>query len=79
MNGEMPGPRDDHSAVVYNESMVIFGGFTEGKKTNLLHSYDLSSGEWVQLDVEGGPSARSGHTATQHHDKMVVFGGIDKY
>jgi hypothetical protein len=34
-----PGPRDEHSAVVYKDSMVLFGGFTRGEKRNDMYQY----------------------------------------
>jgi hypothetical protein len=30
----IPFTRDEHSSVVYNDSMFIFGGFTFGDRTN---------------------------------------------
>jgi N-acetylneuraminic acid mutarotase len=32
--GEMPAGRDDHSAVVHEHTMVVFGGFVDGERTN---------------------------------------------
>lgn len=46
--GDLPGPRDSHTAVLYEDSMFIFGGFTEqGVKTNLVHRYDLNTHMWT--------------------------------
>lgn len=37
---------------------------------------DLSSHEWDQLPLKGGPSARSGHRMVYHKGKALLFGGF---
>lgn len=79
---ELPGPRDDHTAVVHKDGMYVFGGYSAGVKTNSVYRYDLQSCRWMRIcegDEASGkaPSARSGHSASVWAGKMVVFGGID--
>jgi hypothetical protein len=45
----LPYPRDEHSAIVYEDSIIIFGGFSFGKRTNDLFKYDIKNNEWVKL------------------------------
>jgi N-acetylneuraminic acid mutarotase len=76
---DAPAPRDDHTAILDNDSMVIFGGFERGKKCNSVYKYDFTSTTWTKLS-EGdtdAPSPRSGHSACLWKNNMVVFGGID--
>lgn len=82
----MPGARDDHSAVFFKFSMLIFGGFTDiHAKTNAVHCFEFQKSRWTLvhegtrhgLAIEGCPSARSGHSASVWKSKMIVFGGID--
>lgn len=38
------GPRDSHSACIWNDRMIIFGGFAKGVKTDAVHSYCFKDG-----------------------------------
>ena len=75
--GKGPGPRDSHTATMWRNRIVVFGGTNGSKKVNDLHILDLDSKEWVQPLCSGAyPSARESHTATLvGDDLLVVFGG----
>ena len=48
--GEVPSSRDDHTAVLYEESMVIFGGFMpEGERTNSMYRYYFKDNKWEKI------------------------------
>jgi hypothetical protein len=49
--GDLPITRDEHTAVVYeNESsMVVFGGFCNGIRTNELVKYVFTENRWVKV------------------------------
>jgi N-acetylneuraminic acid mutarotase len=68
--------------VIYEGSMVIFGGFVEGgTRTNAIYRYYFKENKWeaVQPLVAGSlPSNRAGHTAIVYGDSMIVFGGKDE-
>jgi N-acetylneuraminic acid mutarotase len=52
--GDVPTPREDHSAVIYEGSMVIFGGFTpDGEKTNEVYRYYFKDNKWEKVNVLG--------------------------
>ena len=69
-------PRDSHSAVLYEDEseMYIFGGFSQGQRTNEVYVYNLLDNNWhtnFQFIVNQGvnileyyqPSPRNGHSA----------------
>jgi N-acetylneuraminic acid mutarotase len=52
--GEVPQSRDDHTAVIYEGSMVIFGGFTtDGERSNDLYRYYFKDNKWEKINVLG--------------------------
>lgn len=73
-----PRGRSNHSAVVYKDHMIIFGGTNdEGEKMNDLWKLDLRTYVWEEIVGNGDkPSSRSGHSAVVYTDLMIVFGGM---
>mmetsp|Transcript_29024 Transcript_29024/g.21597 ORF Transcript_29024/g.21597 Transcript_29024/m.21597 type:complete len:135 (+) Transcript_29024:275-679(+) len=53
--GELPLTRDEHSAVVNEEdgSMLVFGGFSDGRRTNELVRYSFSENKWESVKTSG--------------------------
>ena len=79
--GDLPATRDEHTAVVFeNESsMIVFGGFCNGERTNEAVKYLFQENRWVKINQQGtGPSPRSGHSACVYEGCMYVFGGKDE-
>lgn len=75
----MPKERAGHSAVLYENSIYIFGGKDdENFKLNDLWKFDLAARTWTNLETATGtaPMARAGHTANVYEGKMFIFGGI---
>ncbi|KXJ09389.1 Leucine-zipper-like transcriptional regulator 1 [Exaiptasia diaphana] len=83
--GSPPAPRYHHSAVIFEDTMLIFGGFTGDlySNTNLqnkndLFEYRFNAGQWVEWTVEGRlPPARSAHGAAIYKDRLWIFAGYD--
>jgi len=78
--GEVPTSRDDHSAIIYEGSMVIFGGLTtDGERSNEIYRYYFKDNKWEKVSVLGldSPCPRAGHSAIVFGDSMVAFGGRD--
>ena len=48
-----PESLDEHTAVVHNGKMIVFGGFNDGYRTNQVHSMDLSTFAWDCIKAEG--------------------------
>lgn len=78
---EMPGgegapKRTEHTAVVHNNSMIVFGGYSGTGYENTAMVFDFNAQQWRQLATTGEPpSARSAHTAVVVGDAMYIFGG----
>ena len=69
--GEVPASRDDHTALFYEGSMIIFGGFTiEGERTNQIYRYYFKDNKWELIKPLGGykPKTRAGHSAIIYGD-----------
>ncbi|MBD2663996.1 hypothetical protein B6N60_03601 [Richelia sinica FACHB-800] len=78
ITGRIPRPRHGHSAICYNNSMIIFGGtnIITDKSLKDVHVLDLTTWKWTKPKVTGQvPSPRSYHTAVLYQDKMLVWGG----
>lgn len=80
-----PVTRDEHSCIVYDDSMIVFGGFSVGEKTNTIFKYHFKYNTWEQIKAKGKvrPCPRVGHSAVLYHDDnkgdcMYIFGGKDE-
>jgi len=80
--GEVPSPRRVHNAIVYKDSMFVFGGFDEKKKPtefNDTYRFDFLTEEWSRIECRGDvPFGRSRSTAVQWGRFMYVLGGWDR-
>ena len=80
MRGETPETRDEHTACYFEpeSSMIIFGGFMKGVRTNEIDKFLFQENRWVKVNATGvRPSPRSGHASVIHQSSMWVFGGKD--
>lgn len=74
---QSPSPRAGHSAIIYGDSMIIFGGTDEEKdKLNDTWEFNLTNNQWRKLEASDPPLPRSGHSACLYKDLMIIFGGI---
>lgn len=77
-----PEPRAGHSAAVYKDLLIIFGGKNEeNEKLNDVWAFNFTNLSWEQYQanvppVDHIPIPRSGHSSSIHQHFMVVFGGI---
>lgn len=65
--------RSQHSAVVYNRKMYIYGG-CEDMGTDV-YMFDLKTQKWSIIRAPNPPGLRSGHSAVVFNKEMYVFGG----
>lgn len=42
-----PPEVDEHTAVVWDDDMIIFGGFVDGERSNSIYKFNFKSGEWT--------------------------------
>ena len=47
--GEIPPSRDEHSANIYEGTMVIFGGFVEGERVNDIYRFYFKENKWEKV------------------------------
>ncbi|XP_029766334.1 putative protein tag-53 isoform X3 [Terrapene carolina triunguis] len=75
-----PANRKGHSAVVYNSSMYIYGGYFDIKGISQeFWALRFDTGEWSQvspLSCDAGPGPRHGHSAVVYGTGMYLFGGL---
>lgn len=81
IQGNAPQSRRGHSAIRYQNSMIIFAG--EDNETNItlndVHVLNLKSWTWEKPQVSGKiPPNKSFHTAVLYQEKMVVWGGYEE-
>jgi N-acetylneuraminic acid mutarotase len=75
--GTSPTQRQYHSATVYNDSMIIFGGQYDSSPYHYQDTFSLDLTSWTWSSKANGPAARSGHNAIQWSAMTVIFGGQD--
>jgi hypothetical protein len=62
---------------IFNEQLVLFGGFDGKRWLNDLHIFDPSSLVWNQAKVAGSiPPPRQYHSAEIVADVLYIFGGF---
>ncbi|KAH3742681.1 rac gtpase [Pelomyxa schiedti] len=76
-----PSARFGSTAVAYNSSMILFGGFnsTASTASDELYSVSLSDLQWTLFEHGTEPHfvpSRYHHTALVHKNGMLIFGGI---
>jgi len=72
-------PRTEHSVVVANNKMWMFGGtkaVSTSDYTNSMVTYNFLTESWEDVDPRGElPTARSGHCAVVLGNEMYIHGG----
>lgn len=87
VSGTPPAPRYHHSAVVFQNSMFVFGGYTGDiysnsnlRNKNDLFEYRFTTSQWINWceRVSGQlPPARSAHGAVVYNNHLWLFAGYD--
>jgi len=77
--GAIVPARHGHSAVIYQNSMWIFGGVdNEGNELSDVYEFDFDRFTWQCVSTSKSPSGRWGHSCLVYGDSMFIFGGRDK-
>lgn len=77
ITGDAITPRYIHTAVRYNNKMIIFGGY-DGADKNDCYEIDLTTYVSTQKQLDGDSiSPRRLHSAVIYNGKMIVFGGYN--
>ena len=80
MKGEIPCPREGHTAcVIEDRHMVIIGGWNSDNEIifNEIYVYDIETSFWRIINKKNGDSIsdRESQTATIIKDHIYYFGG----
>jgi hypothetical protein len=71
-----PTVRTDHSCVVYETSLYIFGGFDGRSRFQDLHQYNIEERDWSEIPAtDNVPMGRFGHSACMYKTSMFILGG----
>lgn len=79
--GIPPRERTSHSAVIFQDSMYVFGGFSGEEYLNDLHQFDFKTETWKEISKEckgSVPAPRSRFCAAVHGECMFLLGGWNK-
>jgi hypothetical protein len=79
VKGVRPKPRYRHSAVVYQDTIFIFGGVdTQQQRFNDIFSYETETRKWSEVETHGlPPKERTFHKAVIFSNVMYIVGGFD--
>eukprot|EP00667_Euglena_gracilis_P005611 EG_transcript_5656 len=70
-------PRRDHTAVVWDDRMFVYGGFNDVNERMDLLQFDFRKSEWSLVEErEPLPPYRGSHSASLWRHCMVVYGGM---
>ena len=76
--GNPPCQRSLHAAAVWNNYMLVFGGYDGIHRINDLHGFNFETGYWELFAVgDMCPSPRDRHIAVVYNNGFYVFGGFD--
>jgi len=75
--GVSPPPRYSHTAVMWTDKMVIFGGERSAHSFGDVWFFHFEDSMWEYIAPQGSlaPSPRFDHTAVVSGDKMYIYGG----
>ena len=78
-NGDSPLNRFGHTAIIYDHSMYIFGGWNGHDTLDDLYQYSFASNYWYEIRRIKGekPLPRYRHCAVVCNQNLYIFGGVD--
>ena len=78
LRGVIPPTRSQHSMVVIDSNIYIFGGYSAGYVPNDLYKIDTTNNNSEKIALTGSdtPSKRFGHSMVVIGDDIYIFGGF---
>ncbi|KAJ6847204.1 rab9 effector protein with kelch motifs-like [Iris pallida] len=77
VKGDLPAPRDSHTAVEIDNKLVIYGGDCGDRYHGEVDILDMDTMTWSRLAVQGSsPGVRAGHAAVNIGVKVFIIGGV---
>lgn len=74
-NAEVPQSRHNHSAIVHDAAMWVYGGMTNLQQRADFWRWDFEIKHWSRMKCKGGPGDLHGHSACKIFSSMLLFGG----
>ncbi|KAJ6224659.1 hypothetical protein RDWZM_003204 [Blomia tropicalis] len=71
----LPAGRHGHSAVVYNDSMYIYGGMTDLQVRGDFWSWSYKNKKWTRIKTVKNPGELCYHSAIVVSNSMFIYGG----
>lgn len=77
--GERPMGRAGHSACVYGDKVIVFGGWNGRRTLNDMFEYCFTTNRWEHIEYDSyiAPAPRDSHAAVIANGCMYVVGGGD--
>lgn len=77
--GCRPSARYFHSCVLYQNKLIMFGGYSGNQRLSDMHTYDFQSNYWTKVDLSNAdaPSGRSSLVAQVYKNNLYIFGGYN--
>ncbi|KAG8197421.1 hypothetical protein JTE90_014906 [Oedothorax gibbosus] len=72
---EQPPPRHNHSCVIHDDAMWIYGGLTDLQPRGDFWKWDFAAHRWFRIKTQRGPGELHGHVAVKGVGFMYLFGG----
>lgn len=77
--GAIPKSRNQPSLVMFDGSLLMFGGKSETGFENDVRKFDVEKNHWSVVSTWGEtPSPRCGATAVKYKDWLMIVGGEDE-
>uniref|UniRef100_A0A1D1YZC3 Rab9 effector protein with kelch motifs n=1 Tax=Anthurium amnicola TaxID=1678845 RepID=A0A1D1YZC3_9ARAE len=77
VKGELPVPRDSHTAVAIGNRLLVYGGDCGDRYHGEVDVLDIDTLTWSRLVTHGSsPGVRAGHAAVNVGGKVYIIGGI---
>ena len=81
---KVPRPVSNHTSVVYENNMFLFGGSDGAVDNNTFFKLDLNKYIWSEVkqkqyskeELHNFPNTRDEHSCCLYNDSMVIFGGF---
>ncbi|GLT71601.1 hypothetical protein SLA2020_436070 [Shorea laevis] len=81
VQGDIPVPRDSHSAVAIGNKVFVYGGDCGDRYHGDVELFNMETLTWSRLAIQGSsPGVRAGHATVNIGTKVYVIGGVgDKH
>ncbi|ERN03111.1 rab9 effector protein with kelch motifs [Amborella trichopoda] len=77
VKGDLPAPRDSHTAVAIDNRLIVYGGDCGDHYLGDVDVLDMDTMIWSRLVVQGySPGVRAGHASVKIGSKVFIIAGV---